>query len=56
LHLLSLAGGWPGALVAQRAFRHKTQKLSFKIVLWAIVAAHCAALAWWITSGRGAPA
>ena len=26
LHLFSLFGGWPGALIAQKIFRHKTQK------------------------------
>lgn len=31
LHLLSLAGGWPGALLAQHALRHKNQKRSFQI-------------------------
>ena len=25
LHLLSVLGGWPGALAGQRRFRHKTQ-------------------------------
>ena len=40
LHLLELFGGWPGALVAQQWFRHKTRKLSFQFVFWAIVAAH----------------
>ena len=34
LHLLALFGGWPGALAGQRAFRHKTQKVSFQIVFW----------------------
>ncbi|MEO6199545.1 MAG: DUF1294 domain-containing protein [Cryobacterium sp.] len=30
LLLLGLAGGWPGAIVAQQALRHKTQKVSFR--------------------------
>lgn len=37
LHLLSLIGGWPGALLAQRAFRHKTVKQEFRTVFWATV-------------------
>jgi uncharacterized membrane protein YsdA (DUF1294 family)/cold shock CspA family protein len=32
LHLLSLAGGWPGACLAQRTARHKTSKQSFQVV------------------------
>jgi uncharacterized membrane protein YsdA (DUF1294 family) len=43
LHLLELAGGWPGALAGQRLFRHKSRKLSFRVVLWGIVALHLAA-------------
>lgn len=34
LHLLSLAGGWPGALVAQQVLRHKTSKQSFVYAFW----------------------
>jgi uncharacterized membrane protein YsdA (DUF1294 family)/cold shock CspA family protein len=40
LHLVELLGGWPGALVAQQALRHKTCKLSFQLVFWLIVIAH----------------
>lgn len=40
LHLVELAGGWPGALVAQQTFRHKTRKGSYQAVFWLIVAAH----------------
>lgn len=43
LHLLSLLGGWPGAYLAQRRFRHKTSKTFFQVVFWIIVAAHQAA-------------
>lgn len=32
LHAVELAGGWPGALLAQQAFRHKTRKVSFQLV------------------------
>jgi len=37
LHMLGVAGGWPGALVAQQVLRHKTQKRSFRIVFWLTV-------------------
>ena len=30
LHLLGVAGGWPGTWLACRAFRHNTQKLPFQ--------------------------
>jgi uncharacterized membrane protein YsdA (DUF1294 family)/cold shock CspA family protein len=37
LHLLSLAGGWPGALLAQHTLRHKSAKAAFRRVYWATV-------------------
>lgn len=40
LHGVELLGGWPGALIAQQALRHKTRKLSFQLVFWLIVALH----------------
>jgi len=40
LHLFELLGGWPGAYLAQRSFRHKTAKLSYQIVFWLIVAGY----------------
>ena len=43
LQLLSLFGGWPGALVAQRLFHHKSKKASFQAAFWLIVSLHCAA-------------
>lgn len=46
LHLVSVAGGWPGALVAQRLFRHKTVKQPFRTVFWCTVAVNCLVLAW----------
>ena len=43
LHLVELLGGWPGALIAQQMFRHKTRKLSFEMVFWLIIVVHQAA-------------
>jgi len=37
LHSLSLCGGSPAGLIAQKLFRHKTIKGSFQLVYWAIV-------------------
>jgi len=54
LHLVALAGGWPGALAAQRLLRHKSKKQSFQIVFWATVVLNCSALAWLFSpSGAG---
>lgn len=40
LQLVALLGGWPGALVAQQVFRHKTRKLPFQLLFWLIVLLH----------------
>jgi len=53
LHLLSLAGGWPGALLAQQWLRHKSKKQSFQSVFWVTVLLNCAALGW-LVSPHGA--
>ncbi len=37
MHCIDLFGGWPGALIAQQAFQHKTLKASFKTVFWLTV-------------------
>jgi uncharacterized membrane protein YsdA (DUF1294 family) len=37
LLLLGLAGGWPGALLAQRWLRHKTVKMPFQTLFWLTV-------------------
>ena len=49
LHLLSLAGGWPGALVAQQQFRHKTKKRSFRSVFRLTVLVNCGTFVWLLT-------
>ena len=46
LHLFDLLCGWPGGLLAQQIFRHKTRKISFQIVFWITVVVNCAALFW----------
>ena len=40
LHGVELFGGWPGALLAQQLFRHKTRKVSYQVTFWAIVVVH----------------
>lgn len=45
LHTWALAGGWPGALLAQQQFRHKTSKLAFRRVFYLTVALNLALLA-----------
>jgi uncharacterized membrane protein YsdA (DUF1294 family)/cold shock CspA family protein len=37
LLLLGLAGGWPGAILAQQLLRHKTRKASFQLTFWGTV-------------------
>jgi len=50
LHLLSLAGGWPGALVAQKVLRHKSRKQSFQFTFWVTVVINCGTLGWVFSS------
>jgi uncharacterized membrane protein YsdA (DUF1294 family) len=47
LHLFSLAGGWPGALLAQQVLRHKTSKESFIAAFWLTVLLNAAAFVAW---------
>lgn len=54
LLLLGLVGGWPGALVAQQLFRHKTRKRTFRRAFWGTVVLNVLALgvyAYWV-AGR----
>jgi uncharacterized membrane protein YsdA (DUF1294 family) len=37
LHFLSLFGGWPGAMIGQKVFRHKTKKRRFRAIFWLTV-------------------
>jgi uncharacterized membrane protein YsdA (DUF1294 family) len=45
LHLMAFFGGWPGAILGQRHFRHKTQKGSFRVVFWIVLVVHIAIVA-----------
>lgn len=47
LHVLAIAGGWPGALAAQQMLRHKTRKAAFQNLFWAIVIVHLAVWCAW---------
>ena len=40
LHTLALLGGWPGALLGQQYFRHKTQKLQFRLTTYLMIVVH----------------
>ncbi len=44
LHFLGLLGGWPGALLAQRVFRHKSRKRELQTTYWGTVAINVAVL------------
>ena len=45
LHIAALLGGWPGALLAQDLFRHKSSKAAFQVVFWMTVLVNCGGLA-----------
>ena len=47
LHSLEALGGWPGALYALDALRHKRQKTSYTMVLYGISALHALGGLWW---------
>lgn len=49
LHGLALLGGWPGAVVGQQQFRHKTQKQPFKALLWIAIVINIAAFLYCFT-------
>ena len=51
LHLIDLLGGWPGALIAQQLFRHKTVKASFQTTFWVTVLLNLAGVAFVVDRG-----
>jgi len=54
LHFFSLAGGWPGAVIAQQTLRHKSKKQSFRAVFWVTVILNVAVFLWFHTPEGGA--
>ncbi|MCE9664817.1 cold shock and DUF1294 domain-containing protein [Halomonas sp. M5N1S17] len=54
LLLAGLIGGWPGALVAQQLFRHKTRKHPFQAIFWCGVLVNCGVLGWLVGEGEKA--
>lgn len=52
LHVAALIGAWPGALIAQDLFRHKSRKTPFQVVFWTTVVLNCAGIAWLLASGH----
>lgn len=40
LHAIELCGGWPGAFLAQRRYRHKIAKRSYQCTFWLIILLH----------------
>lgn len=49
LHFLDLFGGWPGGLIAQQKFHHKTAKQSFQLIFWLTVLGNFIGI-WWLIS------
>ncbi|GCA63711.1 protein of unknown function DUF1294, partial [Kipferlia bialata] len=49
LHILSVCGGWPGALCGMGVFRHKTQKQPFRTIFWVTVVVNVLENAWVLT-------
>ena len=54
LHFLGMACGWPGALIAQAFFRHKSKKVEFQSVFWVTVVLNCSGMAWLLSTGKAA--
>lgn len=50
LHGLAFLGGWPGAMLGQNFFRHKTQKIEFKIMTWLAAGLHVILVSWYLYS------
>ena len=46
LHFADMIGGWPGGLIAQGLFRHKTKKDAFQVTFWCTVAFNLGRVGW----------
>lgn len=51
LHLLSILGGWVGAMMAQNYLRHKTKKSEFRLAYYLTVLVNLATLLYLISGG-----
>lgn len=51
LHMIDLLGGWPGALIAQQQFHHKTIKQPFQFLFWITVVLNLGSVWWLVSSG-----
>lgn len=49
LHIISILGGWPGALIAQQLFRHKTKKTSFRVIFMMTLLMNLLVFCWLFT-------
>lgn len=49
LHILGLLGGWPGAALAQKSFRHKSSKSAFQAEFWMTVTLNIGFVIWLMT-------
>ncbi len=50
LLLLGIAGGWPGAVIAQQLLRHKSRKRAFQFAFWFTATLNGCALAWLLSA------
>ena len=56
LQMLALAGGWPGAVLAQQWLRHKSSKTRFQMQFWCMVMLNVAGVLWLLSPyGRHLP-
>lgn len=51
LHAFEFGCGWPGALLGQYVFRHKSSKKGYRIVFWILVVLNIG-LVWWLSSSK----